>query len=180
MNLGIGGAVQTGFIYASRNNYDIAVQFDGDAQHLACEIKKIINPILENQADIVIGSRFLESRKNYKTDFIRRLGISIFQFVISILNKQRITDCTSGFRAYNKKSIKFLSEYYPVDYPEPEAVILLIRNGFILKEVFVEMRQRWHGISSISMIDGSYYMLKVLLAIFMTYLRTFKKSNNNN
>ena len=172
LNLGIGGAVQTGFIYACQNNYDIAIQFDGDAQHVAGEIEKIITPVISGEADVVIGSRFLENRSNYKTDFVRKLGIIIFQVVISVLNRKTITDCTSGFRAYNKKAIKLLSDYYPVDYPEPEAVILLLRNGFILKEVMVEMKQRWKGISSISLLDGVYYMIKVLLAIFMTVLRT--------
>lgn len=172
LNLGIGGAVQTGFIYACQNNYDIAIQFDGDAQHVACEIEKIVMPVISGEADVVIGSRFLENRSNYKTDFVRKLGIIIFQVVISVLNRKTITDCTSGFRAYNKKAIKLLSDYYPVDYPEPEAVILLLRNGFILKEVMVEMKQRWNGISSISLFDGVYYMIKVLLAIFMTVLRT--------
>ncbi|MCX6122173.1 MAG: glycosyltransferase family 2 protein [Ignavibacteriales bacterium] len=173
INLGIGGAVQTGFIYALRNNYDIAIQFDGDAQHIASEIKNIIAPILQKEADVVIGSRFLDGYKKFKTDKSRKLGIVIFQFVNSIMNRQRITDSTSGFRAYNRKAIQFFSEYYPTDYPEPEAVILLIRKGFALKEVAVEMRQRWQGISSISMFDGIYYMIKVLLSIFMTYLRTF-------
>lgn len=173
INLGIGGAVQTGFIYALRNNYDIAIQFDGDAQHIAGEIKNIIAPILQKEADVVIGSRFLDGYKKFKTDRSRKLGIVIFQLVNSIMNRQRITDSTSGFRAYNRKAIQYFSEYYPTDYPEPEAVILLIRKGYILKEVSVEMRQRWQGISSISMIDGMYYMVKVLLSIFMTYLRTF-------
>ena len=175
LNLGIGGAVQTGFIYARQNNYDIAIQFDGDAQHVASEIEKIIAPIISGEADVAIGSRFLENRGNYKADFVRKLGIIIFQVVNSVLNRKTITDCTSGFRSYNKKTIKFLSEYYPVDYPEPEAVILLLKNGFVLKEVMVEMRQRWNGISSISYFDGMYYMIKVLLAIFMTALRTRNK-----
>lgn len=175
LNLGIGGAVQTGFIFAYQNNYDIAIQFDGDAQHVAAEIEKIVVPVLSGEADVVIGSRFLEGRSNYKTDFVRKLGIIIFQVVNTVLNRTTITDCTSGFRAYNKKAISFLSEYYPVDYPEPEAVILLLRKGFVLKEVKVEMRQRWNGISSISYFDGMYYMVKVLLAIFMTALRTRKK-----
>jgi glycosyltransferase involved in cell wall biosynthesis len=173
INLGIGGAVQTGFIYAVRNNYDIAIQFDGDAQHIAGEIKNIIAPILQKEADVVIGSRFLDGYKKFNTDKSRKLGIVIFQFVNSIMNRQRITDSTSGFRAYNRKAIQFLSEYYPTDYPEPEAVILLIKKGFVLKEVAVEMRQRWQGISSISMFDGMYYMIKVLLSIVMTYFRTF-------
>ncbi len=173
INIGIGGAVQTGFIFALRNDYDIAIQFDGDAQHIASEIKNIIEPIFKKEADVVIGSRFLSDHKKYKTDKVRKLGIMIFQFVNSVMNRKRITDSTSGFRAYNRKAIQFLSEYYPADYPEPEAVILLLKRGFILKEVAVEMRQRWRGISSISMVDGAYYMIKVLLAIFMTYLRTF-------
>jgi len=175
LNLGIGGAVQAGFIYACQNNYHLAIQFDGDAQHIASEIEKILIPVIKGEADVVIGSRFLENRSKYKTDFVRKLGIIIFQVVISVLNRKKITDCTSGFRAYNYKAIKFFSDYYPADFPEPEAVILLIRNGFILKEVMVEMRQRGGGISSISLLDGVYYMIKVTLAIFMTVLRTIGK-----
>jgi len=171
-NLGIGGAVQTGFKYAAQYGYDIAVQFDGDGQHLADEIPKLLDALKYSEnANMVIGSRFLELQQGYRSTFIRRLGIRLFQTVNSLLIGQRVTDNTSGFRAYDRKAIKFLARYYPDDYPEPEAVILLGRNGFQITEIFTLMRCRQGGSSSIGGIRGAYYMIKVLLAILMTALR---------
>jgi hypothetical protein len=171
-NLGIGGAVQTGFKYAAKNNYNIAVQFDGDGQHIAGEIPKLLEALKSpQQAGMVIGSRFLESRQGYRSTFARRIGIRLFQTVNSLLIGQRVTDNTSGFRAYDRRAIEFLARYYPHDYPEPEAVILLGRNGFRVAEVFTSMRCRQGGDSSIAGITGVYYMIKVLLAILMTALR---------
>ncbi len=172
VNLGIGGAVQTGFKYAKRYDYDIAVQFDGDGQHLAKEIYKIIKPITENKADVVIGSRFLERGKEFfKSTFLRRVGIKIFELINSIIIRQRVTDNTSGFRAFGKEAISFLSLNYPADFPEPEAVILLGRNRFRIAEVSVEMRERQAGKSSIYGFKSIYYMIKVILCIIMTALR---------
>jgi len=170
-NVGIGGAVQTGFKYAYRNDYDIAVQFDGDGQHEAEEITKIILPIIENSADCVIGSRFLGDKSGFQSTFARRLGIKVFKYVNSALINQKITDNTSGFRAYGKRAIKLLSCEYPTDYPEPETVILLGKKNYIIKEVSVLMHERTGGTSSISGLKPIYYMIKVLLSIFMTYLR---------
>jgi len=170
-NLGIGGAVQTGFKFANDNNYDIAFQFDGDGQHLASEISKIIQPIKNNEADFVIGSRFTENHDGWKSSFLRRIGINFFRMLNSLIIKQKITDNTSGFRAYNKKAIKFLAFNYPQDYPEPENVIMMGKNGFKILEVFTLMQERTGGISSISITGGAYYMIKVTLAIFMTALR---------
>ncbi len=170
-NLGIGGAVQTGFLYAVREGYEAAFQFDGDGQHLASEVDKILAPILAGEADVVIGSRFLQGNEGFRSTFTRRAGIRLFQWVNSLLTGQRITDNTSGFRAYNRKALIFLSRYYPSDYPEPEAVILLGRNGFRLKEVPVEMQERTSGRSSITAFRSLYYMVKVLLAIFVTAMR---------
>jgi len=170
-NLGIGGAVQTGFLHAAKEGYDIVFQFDGDGQHLAAEVDKILTPVLAGEADVVIGSRFLAGNRGFRSTLNRRAGIKIFQWVNSLLIGQRITDNTSGFRAYNKKALLFLSRYYPSDYPEPEAVILLGRNGFRLKEVPVEMKERTSGRSSITAFRSVYYMVKVLLAIFVTALR---------
>jgi len=169
-NLGIGGAVQTGFKYAARNGYPIAVQFDGDGQHVASEIPGLVHE-LEKGADMVIGSRFLEKEAGYRPTFARRTGIRLFEIVNSLLAGQRITDNTSGFRAYNREAIEFLARHYPVDYPEPEAVILLGRNGFRMTEVCTRMRKRQQGDSSIAGITGLYYMIKVLLAVLMTGLR---------
>jgi len=170
-NLGVGGCVQTGFKYAKDYDYDIAVQFDGDGQHIACEIHKLLSLISRDETDIAIGSRFMKQHKGFKSSWSRRVGINIFKALIFILLGKRITDSTSGFRAYNRKAIHFLAENYPVDYPEPEAVILLYRNGFRLKEVYTEMRERHSGRSSITFFNSPYYMTKVMLGMVMTAIR---------
>ena len=170
-NLGIGGAVQTGLIFAKREGYDIAFQFDGDGQHIASEIEKILAPVRSDLADVVIGSRFCGKDEGYRSTFSRRLGIKVFEIVNSVLIRQRITDNTSGFRAYNQKAIAFLEHNYPMDYPEPEAVLILGKNGFRLKEVSVLMRERGSGRSSISGIVSLYYMIKVLLAMVVCCMR---------
>ncbi|SNB46608.1 DUF2304 family protein [Geobacter sp. DSM 9736] len=170
-NLGIGGAVQTGFKYALRNAYQIAIQFDGDGQHRAEEIRKLLDLLIDGGASMAIGSRFLGGREGFRSTFVRRIGIRLFQVLNSLLIGQRITDNTSGFRAYDRETIEFLARYYPVDYPEPEAVILLGKNGFRIAEASTIMRERTGGDSSIAGITGLYYMMKVILAIFMTSLR---------
>jgi hypothetical protein len=170
-NLGIGGAVQTGFKWAARNGYQIAIQFDGDGQHIAAEIPKLLTALKEKNAGMAIGSRFLAKHAGYRSTFIRRLGIKVFMAVNSLLIGQTITDNTSGFRAYDRRAIEFLARHYPVDYPEPEAVILLGKNGFPIVETATLMQQRYAGGSSISGIRSLYYMIKVLLAVLMTFLR---------
>jgi len=170
-NLGIGGAVQTGFKYAQRNGYQVAIQFDGDGQHIAAEIFKLLAMLESHGADMVIGSRFLKKHAGFRSTLVRRFGIRIFQMLNSLLIGQKITDNTSGFRAYGRGAIEFLARHYPVDYPEPEAVILLGRNGFRIEEESVLMRERQGGDSSIAGIYGAYYMVKVVLAIVMTALR---------
>lgn len=170
-NLGIGGAVQTGFKWAARNGYRIAIQFDGDGQHISAEIPKLLIALEGLNAGMVIGSRFIEKHSGYRSTFVRRLGIRVFMAVNSLLIGQRITDNTSGFRAYDRRTIEFLARHYPVDYPEPEAVILLGKNGFSIAEVFTRMQERQAGGSSITGLKSLYYMVKVLLAILMTSLR---------
>lgn len=170
-NLGIGGAVQTGFKFAKKYDYDIAIQFDGDCQHIASEIPKLINLIQDDSCDVAIGSRFIKGNKGWKSTFARRIGIKIIGIVSYLLIHQKITDSTSGFRAYNKKAIHFLAENYPYDYPEPEAVILLGKNGLRMKEVYTDMIQRQGGRSSINGLNAAYYMIKVLLAIFLVNIR---------
>ena len=170
-NLGIGGAVQTGFKWADRNGYRVAVQFDGDGQHIAAEVPKLLNTLNEQGAGMVIGSRFMKRHAGYRSTFARRLGIKVFMAVNSLLIGQTITDNTSGFRAYDRKAIEFLARNYPVDYPEPEAVILLGKNGFANSEVAAAMQERQSGGSSIHGFLSLYYMVKVLLAVFMTALR---------
>ncbi len=170
-NLGIGGAVQAGFKYAKTHNYDIAIKYDGDGQHLPDEIKTLLNVLSENNVDVVIGSRFLEKHDGFKSTLMRRVGIKIFQILNSMLIKQKITDNTSGFIAFNKKVISFFAEHYPTDYPEPESIINLKKNGFVIKEVFVKMQHRQGGKSSISGLKSIYYMFKVILAIIMGSMR---------
>lgn len=170
-NLGIGGAVQTGFIFAKREGYDIAFQFDGDGQHIASEIEKILAPVRYDLADVVIGSRFCGNGGGYRSSLSRRLGIKVFEIVNSLLINQKVTDNTSGFRAYNRKAIHFLARNYPMDYPEPEAVLILGKNGFRLQEVPVLMRERVGGRSSISGTGSLYYMIKVLLALVVCCIR---------
>ncbi|MCK5240883.1 glycosyltransferase family 2 protein [bacterium] len=171
VNLGIGGAVQTGFLYAQRKGYDVAIQFDGDGQHKAEEIKNLLVPLAKNEADVVIGSRFCEKRPGFKSSFTRRIGIKLFEIINTCLIKSKITDNTSGFRAYNQRAISFLAHNYPSDYPEPEAIILLGKNGFRFQEVFTPMRKRLSGSSSISGLKSAYYMVKVILAVLMNFIR---------
>ena len=169
-NLGIGGAVQAGFKYAERNGYQMAIQFDGDGQHLAAEIPKLLTKMKQDRANMVIGSRFLEKHAGFRSTFIRRQGIRLFEGLNSLLIGQRVTDNTSGFRAYDRQAIEFLALHYTVDYPEPETVILLGRNHFKISEVSTKMRERLKGKSSFAG-AGDYYMIKVLLAILMASLR---------
>lgn len=172
INLGIGGCVQTGFKYAKKHNYRFALQFDGDGQHKVEEIKKLIKPLRNKKADVVIGSRFNIKHNGFKTDKTRRIGIKIFEYLSYMLIRQRITDHTSGFRSYNRKAIHFLADNYPTDFPEPEVVILLGRNRFIIKEVFTQMLERQGGVSSIPLAKGPYYMIKVILSMFMASIRS--------
>jgi glycosyltransferase involved in cell wall biosynthesis len=171
-NLGIGGGVQTGFRYARQNNYDFAFQFDGDGQHSAEEIYKLLEIVKNDKADVAIGSRFSQKHNGFRSSVYRRIGIRIFEWFSYLLIHQRITDHTSGFRAYNRKAIKFLADYYPSDYPEPEVVILLGRNGFRIQETFTQMHERQGGVSSIPLTKGPYYMVKVMLAMFMSSIRS--------
>lgn len=172
VNLGIGGCVQTGFRYARKYGYDYALQFDGDGQHSAEEIHKLLSIVMNNEADAAIGSRFRQKHDGFKSSHSRRIGIRIFEFFSFLLIHQRITDHTSGFRAYNRKALSFLADHYPSDYPEPEVVILLGRNGFKIKETFTQMHERQGGVSSIPLTKGPYYMIKVMLAMFMSAIRS--------
>ena len=148
MNLGIGGAVQAGFKYAYENNYEIAIQVDGDSQHNPKYIKNLILPLKKGDADVVNGSRFID-KKGFQSNFFRRLGIRFFQLLINILVRCNITDSTSGFRAYNAKAIELLKDNYPTDFPEPEAIIFLKKRQFRIIEVSVQIESRVGGVSSI-------------------------------
>jgi glycosyltransferase involved in cell wall biosynthesis len=174
-NLGIGAAVQTGYKYAKRNGYDIAVQFDGDGQHRADQLEALLAPLIKGEADAVIGSRFL-IKSAYDTEIYRYVAIRILARIISFFVRRRITDPTSGFRAVNMDVIRYFSYYYPDDYPEPEAIVLLDRAGFRVAEIPVLMQQRMMGSSSITFLRGIYYMGKVLLAIAVDMLKKATRS----
>ncbi len=169
-NLGIGGAVQTGYIYAWEHDYDIAVQFDGDGQHRAEELHKVISSMEDENADMIIGSRFLQS-EGFKSTFIRRIGIIYFSALLYLILKQRITDPTSGFRAVNRRLIKLFVDYYPDDYPEPEVLVYLHRQKVKIVEIPVSMRHREYGVSSIQLFRSVYYVIKVTLAILINLIR---------
>lgn len=171
INLGIGGAVQTGYLYAYRNNYDIAVQFDGDGQHDAKFLEMMAETLERDKLDMVIGSRFIEN-EGFQSSAVRRFGIRFFEVFIKILFGQRITDATSGMRMCNRKVMEFFIKDYPKDYPEPETVARLLRHKCKVKEIPVIMRERQAGVSSISSLRKSaYYMCKVSLAILIERLR---------
>lgn len=174
VNLGIGGAVQTGYQYAVEHDYDIVVQMDGDGQHDPAFLEALIAPITAGEADMVVGSRFIE-KKGFQTSLMRRTGISILRFVLKICCGARITDATSGLRATNKQLTRLYSKQYAQDYPEPEAIILAKRNGFKVKEVPVIMRERMEGVSSISAYRSAYYMIKVSLSIILCSFQNPKK-----
>ncbi len=169
-NLGIGGAMQTGYRYAARNGYETAIQFDGDGQHLAEEIGTLLKGFGSGNADLVVGSRFL-LKTDYHAPFFRRIGIWIFSTVLSRIMGMPVTDTTSGFRAANSRVIRFFAEVYPEDYPEVESLVLLHRAGLRVAEVPVRMRARSGGVSSITPLRSVYYMVKVLLAVLIDLMK---------
>lgn len=174
-NLGIGGAVQTGYKYAHENNYDIAIQFDGDGQHDANFVKNICKPIINGECDICIGSRYLDNTTSeFKSTFMRRLGKNIISIILKICIKQKITDPTSGFRAANKKVIEIFANEYPTDYPEPESLVNLVKENCKISEVPVSMNERKEGKSSINAWKSINYMVKVSMAIIIDSLNKRK------
>jgi len=172
-NLGIGAAMQAGYLYALRRGYDAAVQFDGDGQHVAMEIGKLLAPIRSGSADLVVGSRFLEPG-GYRVPFMRRLGIRIFAVILTRILNTRVTDTTSGFRAAGRNALEFFARAYPEDYPEVESLVLLHKLNRRIVEVPVTMRDRTGGTSSITFWRSAYYMVKVMLAVFIDLLKTVK------
>src|SRR5215208_850360 len=170
-NLGIGGAVQTGFRYALAHGFDIAVRLDGDGQHDAAQLPAVIGPILAGEADIVVGSRFAARDGHYRGPLARRLGIRLFAAIVSLLVGQRVTDTTSGFQALNRRGIALFAADYPHDYPEVEATVMVHRHRLRLREVPVVMRERSSGSSSITALRSIYYIAKVLLALFVGIFR---------
>ena len=169
-NLGIGGAMQTGYRYAALHNYDVAVQVDGDGQHRPSGVRKLVEALQATDADIVVGSRFLSPR-TFPTSPVRLTGIRILSVWIRVLSGLKITDCTSGFRAVNKRVIRAYAHWYPEDYPEPEVVLLLHRSKFKVIEIPARMRRRMYGKSSISLASGIFYVLKVGVCLLLDMVR---------
>jgi glycosyltransferase involved in cell wall biosynthesis len=169
-NLGIGGAVQTGFKYAWEQGYDLAVRCDGDGQHVPGELPKVIRPVAEAEADIAVGSRFVSS-DGYRSSASRRVGIRLLATVVSAIARQRVTDTTSGFQALNRRALELFAQDYPHDYPEVEGMVMTIKHKLRLVEVPVQMREREHGRSSITAFRSVYYMAKVLTALFVGLFR---------
>lgn len=173
-NLGIGGAVQTGYKYALENGYDIAVQFDGDGQHDINYVDIITKPIVNQEAEFVIGSRFLDvTSSEFKSSSARRAGINLISFFIKLVTGIKVLDTTSGFRAVNKDIIAFFASSYPTEYPEPITTTELLRKKFILKEVPVKMHERLGGESSIKAWKTVYYMINVILTILIIRVRRY-------
>ena len=170
VNLGIGGAVQTGYLYGCQNHYDVAVQFDGDGQHDAAYLEQMAEELVRTGSDMVIGSRFSE-KEGFQSSGLRRVGIRYFSTLIRLVTGARVTDPTSGMRMVNRDVMKIYAENYPKDYPEPESVVAILRKKKKVTELPVIMREREEGTSSIAGPKSAYYMIKVTLAIFMEILR---------
>ena len=166
VNSGIGAAVQTGYIYAYRNGYDYDVQIDGDGQHDVAFLEKMLLNMKSSKADMIIGSRFIENN-GFQSTGLRRIGIKFFTWWIRVLTHKTITDPTSGMRLVNRKIIKIFARRYPMDYPEPESVVAILRQGYSVKEIPVEMKARTTGESSISLRSSVYYMIKVTIACWI-------------
>ena len=172
-NLGIGGGVQAGYLYARENGYDVAVQMDGDGQHDPKYLEKVCAPVIDGTYDMCIGSRFIE-KEGFQSSFMRRLGINIISFMIKLFTGKKIYDVTSGYRACNKELINFFADNYADDYPEPEAIITSVLSGFKVGEVPVVMVERQGGTSSIRSLKSAYYMIKVCLALVVDRIKVRK------
>jgi glycosyltransferase involved in cell wall biosynthesis len=170
INLGIGGAVQTGVKFAFNNGFDFAVQIDADGQHPPQFIPTLASELEKKHWDVAIGSRFID-RQGFQSTFARRTGIRFLQWLLECITGRSVTDPTSGMRLMNRKAMKVVYEFYPDEYPEPEAIILYYRRGLTFGEVPVQMNERQGGESSIQGLRGCYYMFKVTIAIIFTYLR---------
>lgn len=170
-NVGIGASVQTGFIFAAACGYDIAVRSDGDGQHDSRDLQRLAEALQTGDADMVIGTRFIENRGGYRATLPRRAGILLLSRLISAIVRQPITDPTSGFAAFNRQAIRLFAHVYPHDYPEPEALVVAHRAGLRIREIPVMMKPRYAGRSSITSLRSIYYMFKVTLAILIGLLR---------
>ncbi len=175
VNLGIGGAVQTGYLWARDHGYEAAVQLDGDGQHDPRSVPALLQPIREGAAQVVVGSRFL-GRTGFRSTAVRRLGIRYLSLFLRLRCGARVTDPTSGFRAVDRTAIELFAASYPPDYPEPESIALAVRRGLRVAEVPVQMRHRAHGRSSIGALRTLYYLVKVSLALVLLPARPRRPS----
>jgi glycosyltransferase involved in cell wall biosynthesis len=169
-NLGIGGAMQTGYKYAALHGYDVAVQVDGDGQHRPSEVRRLVDCVINGGVDLAVGSRFLSPTK-YRQTLVRRVGAYMLGLLIRMLTGLWMTDCTSGFRAANRRVIRAFAHWYPEDYPEPEVILLLHRTGYAIGEFSVRMRHRRNGQSSIGLLEGLFYVLKVTTCLLLDMVR---------
>jgi glycosyltransferase involved in cell wall biosynthesis len=174
-NVGIGGAVQTGFRFALEEGYQTAVRLDGDGQHDASELGKLLAPLVRGEADLVVGSRFVDAGGAYRPPLARRIGIRLFARLVSLLGGERVTDTTSGFLALDRVGIELFAAEYPHDYPEVEATLVALRSGLRLSQVQVDMRERETGTSSITFVRSLYYIVKVTLALLVASLRRYPR-----
>ena len=170
-NLGIGGAVQTGFKYALEHGYDTVIRLDGDGQHDPQEIPQLLAPLARGEADVVVGSRFADGNGDYRPPFARRAGIRWFARLVSLLTGQKLTDTTSGFQAVNARAVRLFAADYPHDYPEVEAAVMVVRHKLRILEVPARMRDRETGESSITALRSLYYAIKVTLALLVGIFR---------
>lgn len=171
VNLGIGGAVQTGYKYGAKNGYDLAVQIDGDGQHDPEYLKTLEEALISNNAGLVIGSRFID-KEGFQSSSLRRSGIKYFTGLIRLLGHQTITDPTSGMRMVNNKTMKLWAKDYPRDFPEPESCLMALKSKLKVIEVPVIMKERQGGKSSIHILKGAYYMIKVTFALILEGVRS--------
>lgn len=167
-NLGIGGAVQTGYKYALAHGFKIGVQFDGDGQHDAGYVDRLVSPLLRNEADIAVGSRFVGDESDFKSSLARRSGIVLLSSTLKAISGKTIKDITSGFRAANERAMQLFARSYPTDYPEPESLAYAFSRGLTAVEVPVAMHERAGGSSSIAGLDAVYYMVKVGISILIS------------
>lgn len=170
MNLGIGGAMQTGYRYAYENKFDLAIQMDGDGQHPPAEINKLLQHWHSIKSNIVIGSRFI-SKQGYQSSILRRGGINYLKWINRCFTGNMIHDCTSGFRLFDSKAIATAVRYYPDEYPEPESLVCFSKAGLTISEVAVHMKKRQGGQSSIRYSSQLYYIVKVTIAMFYSFIR---------
>ncbi|GIO33658.1 putative glycosyl transferase [Paenibacillus albilobatus] len=171
-NLGIGGAVQTGYRYAADHHYDYAVQIDGDGQHNPCDLSRLLSAMSDTGADMVIGSRFI-TKQGFQSTFARKMGIGLLSTLLSKLTGRTVTDPTSGYRLCGRRAISLFAREYPADYPEVEALMLLYNRELSFTEIPVVMNERQGGVSSISALKSVYYMSKVILSVLL--MKTMKR-----